>query len=109
MFTCMYQFCLLAFTKFISLRRLGFTRPLEHYFSIQDWVRIHEGTGGCHLPCGWKNVITLLKLFRAVTESNLLVVLTYYPYGKYAPLCTLRRKHVLELECSDVDNFKVTR
>jgi len=43
--TCVYQLCLLAFTEFISLCRLGFTMPRCNYFSIQDWVRIHEGTG----------------------------------------------------------------
>jgi len=39
--TCVYQLCLLAFTKFNSLCRLGFTMPRCNYFSIQDWVRIH--------------------------------------------------------------------
>ena len=39
--TCVYQLCLLAFTKFVSLRRLGFTMQRGNYFSIQDCVRIH--------------------------------------------------------------------
>ena len=41
----MYQICLLVFTKFVSLRRLSFTMPRCNYFSIQNWVRIHSGTG----------------------------------------------------------------
>ena len=43
--TSVYQLCLSAFTNFISLCRLGFTMPRCNYFSIQDWVRIHSGTG----------------------------------------------------------------
>jgi len=42
---CVYQLWLFAFTEFISLCRLGFTMPWCNYFSIQDWVRIQEGTG----------------------------------------------------------------
>ena len=33
-FTCVYQLCFLAFTKFVSLRRLGYTIPPCNYFSI---------------------------------------------------------------------------
>jgi len=43
--TCVYQLFLLFLTKFISLLRLVFTMPRCNYFSIQDWVRIHSGTG----------------------------------------------------------------
>jgi len=42
--TFVYQLCLLAFTKYVSLRRLGFT--MLH--SIQDWVQfIKVQVNGC--------------------------------------------------------------
>jgi len=47
--TFVYQLCLLAFTKFVSLRRLGFTTAWGNYFSIQDWVRLAMGFITWHL------------------------------------------------------------
>ena len=84
----------------VRFRRLGFTMPqcnISRFKIGFEFIKVQ--VNGCYLLYVRGKCKHFTELYRAVTERNLLVVLSYYFYGKYAPLSTLRRNHIL-LECS---------